>query len=78
MYTQEQITALRAAIATGATVVEYGDKRVEYRSLAEMRSILAEMEAELAGQKQNARTKFAYFNSGVNQDTTTEENRKNW
>lgn len=53
MYTQAEIDALRRAIATGATRVEFvsGDTRrvVEYRSLTDMRLILAEMEAQVSG-----------------------------
>ncbi|MBN8294955.1 hypothetical protein JI664_23490 [Rhodobacter sp. NTK016B] len=48
-YTQTDITALKSAIAKGASQVRIGDEQVTFRSLAEMRSILAEMEAELAG-----------------------------
>ncbi len=44
-WTPEQIESLRAAIARGALQVRVGDEQVTYRSLAEMRSILAEMEA---------------------------------
>lgn len=47
--TAAQIDALQKAIATGATTVAYGDKRVEYRSLSDMRQILAEMKLEFAG-----------------------------
>lgn len=47
-YTQGQIDALRAAIATGATRVRMNGEEVEYRSLAEMKSILADMEASVA------------------------------
>ena len=46
-YTQTQIDALRTAIATGATKVRMNGEEVQYRSLAEMRSILADMEASV-------------------------------
>lgn len=46
-YTMDQLNALRAAIAQGARVVQYADKRVEYRSLAEMQQIERRMSAEL-------------------------------
>lgn len=53
LYTEDEIAALRRAIATGATRVEFvsGDTRrvVEYRSLTDMRLILAEMEAQVSG-----------------------------
>lgn len=35
-FTQAQYDALTAAIAEGTLKVEYGDKKVEYRSLNEM------------------------------------------
>ena len=44
---------LRAAIAQGALSVQKGDERIQFRSLAEMRSILADLEntaAPVAGQ----------------------------
>ncbi|HEY0032282.1 MAG TPA: hypothetical protein VGB81_03370 [Devosia sp.] len=46
-YTQAQYDALQSAIASGALTVEYGDKKVTYRSLTEMRAILSEMERDL-------------------------------
>lgn len=49
-WTQSDIDALKTAIATGAVDVTYSDgSRVTYRSLAEMKEILAGMEAEVAG-----------------------------
>lgn len=66
MYTQEQYTILCAAIAQGALRVEYGDKRVEYRSLADMRSIKAEMERELFPNKQKSKTTFASYSKDLN------------
>lgn len=48
-YTQQQIDDLREAIASGQLIVRSGDRSIQYRSLAEMRSILAEAEAEVAG-----------------------------
>lgn len=49
IYTQAQIDALAAALASGATRVSYSDKSVEYRSLAEMRELLAIMIADVNG-----------------------------
>ena len=53
-FTQTDIDTLKAAIATGALEVEFGTgterRRIKYRSLAEMRSTLAEMLAEVSGQ----------------------------
>jgi hypothetical protein len=48
-YTQQQINDLRAAIASGQLIVRSGDRSIQYRSLSELRSVLAEAEAELAG-----------------------------
>lgn len=49
-FTQSQIDALKAAIATGAlTVRNANGELVTYRSLAEMRQALGIMEAEVAG-----------------------------
>lgn len=38
-FTQDQLSALEAAIADGALKVKYSDKEVEYRSLEEMLKI---------------------------------------
>ncbi|WP_422491273.1 phage head-tail joining protein [Endozoicomonas sp. ALE010] len=38
-FTQQQLTALEDAIAMGTLEVEYGDKKVRYRSLTEMMRI---------------------------------------
>ena len=46
-FTLENLATLNAAIATGARDVWYGDKRVTYRSLAEMKEIRNMMVAEL-------------------------------
>ena len=46
-YTVGQYETLKAAIASGSYSVSYGDKTVTYRSLADMKSILAMMEDEL-------------------------------
>ena len=46
-YTQAQIDALRAIIASGVNAAGYGDKRTDFRSLAELRQILNTMEEDL-------------------------------
>jgi hypothetical protein len=46
-FTLEQLQKLEAAIASGTTKVKYADKEVTYRSLSEMREILAMMRKEL-------------------------------
>lgn len=50
-FTQSDIDTLKAAIATGATLVRFGSgvdsREVRYRTLQDMRDILAQMEAEV-------------------------------
>jgi hypothetical protein len=43
-----QITALKAVIFSGVNSAGYGDKRTEFRSLAELRQILNGLEEDLA------------------------------
>lgn len=38
IFTQAMLDALEEAIALGATSVQYGDKKIEYRSIREMLS----------------------------------------
>lgn len=49
MALQDDIDALKAAIRSGHLQVQYEDKRVTYRSLDEMKSILEDMLAEQDG-----------------------------
>lgn len=48
-FTAAQITALERAIATGALMVRYGDRTVQYRSLAEMEALLSRMRDAVEG-----------------------------
>lgn len=48
-YTEQDIIALKQAIATGANRVEYHDKVVWYRTLADMLRILKIMTREVYG-----------------------------
>lgn len=43
-----QITALKTLIVSGVNSAGYGDKRTEFRSLAELRQILSGLEEDLA------------------------------
>jgi hypothetical protein len=63
-YTQIQLDALEAAIAEGTLKVEYGDKKVEYRSLNEMIRIRDLMKAELDGLPKQKRT-YGAFSKGT-------------
>ena len=47
MWTQEQYTTLADAVSRGLLEVTYDGKKVVYQSLAEMRSLLAEMRAQM-------------------------------
>jgi hypothetical protein len=49
-YSQAQLDAIKAAYASGVTRVSYDGKTTEYRSLAEMREIIATIEEDLAAQ----------------------------
>lgn len=49
-FTQSQLDAIKRAYATGVTKVSYEGKTTEYRTLAEMRQIIATIEADLAAQ----------------------------
>lgn len=54
-YKQSDRDAMAMAISSGATSVSYEGKSVTYRSLEEMRQILALMDAELNGKKPRRR-----------------------
>jgi len=47
-YTQADVDALKSAIKGGQIEVQYGDKRVRYRSLDEMVRLLKLMQADVA------------------------------
>lgn len=49
-YTQEQLTALEAALAKGEKRVTFGDKTVEYRSVEELKDAIRAVERGLAEQ----------------------------
>jgi hypothetical protein len=44
----QQISGLRTLISSGVNSAGYGDKRTEFRSLAELRQILNDLEEDLA------------------------------
>jgi hypothetical protein len=64
-YTQAQIDALKRAIASGVLIVRHGDEQVTYRSLAEMRQALADMEGEVNPTTGPARRTVAGFSRGL-------------
>ncbi len=65
MFTIDQYNALAAAIASGALRVKYADKEVEYRSLAEMVTLLNTMAIQLGLNKPNTGTTIACYDSGL-------------
>lgn len=60
-FTTEQYDALNKAIAQGTLTVEYGDKKVTYRSLSEMLRIRDLIGKELGLVDRNAGRKVAVF-----------------
>lgn len=64
-YTQAQYDALVIAIAQGVQMVQYGDKKVEYRSLAEMERIKNTMANQLGLNRQKQNTKMGEFSKGI-------------
>ena len=47
-YTQSQLEALEAALASGTLRVSYEGRSVEYRSIEELKKAIAEVQASLA------------------------------
>jgi hypothetical protein len=47
-YTKTQLSALKKALATGERRVSFGDKTVEYRSVAELQAAIRMVEADIA------------------------------
>jgi hypothetical protein len=47
-YTKTQLDALKKALATGERRVSFGDKTVEYRSIAELQAAIRMVEAAIA------------------------------
>lgn len=59
------ITKLKQAIRSGATKVTYKDRSVEYRSLSEMRSVLADMEVEAGTRTSGRRRTNPTYDNGL-------------
>ena len=47
-YTEQQLQALRDALANGVRRVRFGDWEIEYRTVEELKAAIATAEAELA------------------------------
>lgn len=64
-FTQDNLTAIEQAIATGTRDVYYGDKRVSYRSLDEMFRI-RDMIKDALGMNANVkRLRYPQHNKGL-------------
>ena len=55
MYTEAHRDALREAIASGALRISYDGRSVEYRSLADLRAALRDVEAALDPSRRTVR-----------------------
>ncbi len=64
-YTILEYTKLKEAIAQGVTSVEYGDKKVTYRSLTEMLQIKKLMENELGISSKKPSRRYAEQSKGL-------------
>lgn len=64
-YTQEQYDSLCAAIALGALEVDYGNKRLIYRSLNDQLRIKYKMEVALGIIKKDGGVKYSEFKKGL-------------
>ena len=63
-WTQADIDALKAAIATGVRTVSYSDRQVTYQTTEAMLTALAAMESEVAGDAgSGSRSTYAKFGS---------------
>lgn len=62
-YTEAEYTALKQALATGALIVRYEDKQVEYRSAEQMAALLSQMERELKSEAGTTVLRHARFNT---------------
>ncbi|MCC6366349.1 MAG: hypothetical protein IT165_22760 [Bryobacterales bacterium] len=48
MYTEQQLQALRDALANGVRRVRFGDREIEYRTIDELKQAIAAAEADIA------------------------------
>ncbi|PSJ55769.1 phage head-tail joining protein [Pseudaminobacter soli (ex Li et al. 2025)] len=63
-YSQAQIDALKAAMASGVLTVRHGETTTTFRSLAEMQKQLADMEADVSASPTRPRRTVAGFSNG--------------
>ncbi|MBI4910971.1 MAG: hypothetical protein HY820_45595 [Acidobacteria bacterium] len=48
MYTEQQLQALRDALANSVRRVRFGDREIEYRTIDELKQAIAAAEADIA------------------------------
>ena len=48
MYTDQQLQALRDALANGVRRVRFGDREIEYRTIDELKAAIAAAETDVA------------------------------
>lgn len=48
MYTEQQLQALRDALANGVRRVRFGDREIEYRTIDELKAAIAAAEADVS------------------------------
>lgn len=65
-WSQSDYNTLCSAIAQGVVEVQYGDKKITYRSLPDMLRIKSQMETALGIGAKKYRKKVACFNKGIN------------
>ncbi len=65
IFTTEQYQALTKSIALGVLEVNYGNKKVTYRSLNEMLRIKSQMESDLGISTFNNRIRYAQHTKGL-------------
>lgn len=63
-FTIEQYEQLKKAIVNGVQSVTYGDKTVNYRSIADMKEALRIMESELFPERTPRRRRYAVTDRG--------------
>ncbi len=66
-YTTLEYETLVKAIAQGALSVEYGDKKVTYRSLSDMLKLKSIMEGELTPATVKPSRRYAQHSKGLNE-----------
>ncbi len=65
-YTLKDLSKLKEAYATGAKVVRFGDKLIEYRDKNAIAQIISELEVELGLKKEEK--KITVFQPSYNKD----------